>query len=353
MKNKGMFILLLVLFVTCLACGFLGYFQSKSSVDDEPVEKETVKYLYYVEDIEVSEIPINPVITDEEGNQTTDVLYTYSKYDCTNDLSGTWDEDNWTFNPDEERDSTCKLYFNNSKYEVTFTLSNGEASPDNPQYIEREGDGKFIITPNEGYYLDTADTTAIQCNNNKAATWNAADNSITINAIMESVACKIVFKIKTLKMDVTVVNGTGNDTVTAEYGEKVSTIVKANDGFENPTVTCTKDQKATISNNEVSIAKLTADTVCTVKYVPVAVAENTLNVTVPDSILFVTGSSSQKVKAGADGTFTLKAESGYAIDNVDCGGNVPTIEQISVGTKYTFTAMSKDISCTVTAKTSE
>lgn len=349
MKNKGTFILLLVLFVICLACGFLGYFQSKAE-SDKPVEKPTVKYIYQLENEPVEEMPINPSVTDDEGNETVDKKYSFASYSCTSGLNGAWDEEAWTFYPDEEKDSTCTLYFTKAKYEVTFTPSNGEVSADNPQYIEREKDGKFIITPNEGYYLDTTDTTAIQCSNSKAATWNASDNSITINAITEDVACKIVFTIKTLKMDVTVVNGTGNDTVSAKYGEKISTIVKANDGFENPTVSCTNKQTATISNNEVAISKLTDDTVCTVKYVAVAVKEYSLNVEVPDSITFVAGSSSQKVKADADGTFTLKAETGYAIDSIDCGGNVPTIEQISVGTKYTFTAMSKNITCKVTAK---
>ncbi|UKI57209.1 MAG: hypothetical protein L6V81_07480 [Clostridium sp.] len=44
-------------------------------------------------------------------------------------------------------------------------------------------------------------------------------------------------------MDVTVVNGKGTTTETAKYGESISAIVEPNEGYQNPKLECTNDQK--------------------------------------------------------------------------------------------------------------
>ena len=46
---------------------------------------------------------------------TTDIvnkeMYTFEKYECSNEVKGSWDNKKWKFTPDLTADSTCKLYF--------------------------------------------------------------------------------------------------------------------------------------------------------------------------------------------------------------------------------------------------
>ena len=353
MKNKGMLVILIILFVACLACGSIGYFQSTSGSKDkgnDVVETPTIKYLYYLEDVETTlEGVTNSVDIDE--NTSSEIVnndYIFSSYSCTNGLTGEFDSDKWEFVPNEEIDSTCKLYFNKTKYEVTLTVTNGELDKNNNKYIEREKNGEFIIKPYDGYEYDSS-----TCSNNKVPVWSNTDNKLTISTIMEDVTCKVVFKIKSISMKLTVVNGTGNTTETVEYGKSITSVIQPNAGFEKPTITCTNNQVATANNNIVTIEKLTDDTTCVATYSAVPLENYTLSInTIPATINISKGGLSQTVQKGSNGEFTLQPETGFAIDQVVCTVVPQIIANNDGTTTYKFTGMTKDIACTVTAKES-
>ncbi len=351
MKNKGMFVILLLLFIIALGGGVVGFLQSKKNTptnpNDNPTEEAKITYKYYVEDEEVAQMPENLTSTDENGVEQTNVLYVFSKLSCTNNVTGEFNSDTWTFTPSTtDVASVCSLYFVNSKYEVTLTVTNGEPSADNLKYVDREKDGSFVITPTAGYEFDSA-----VCSDSKVATWNPKNNTLNISAVMKDVACKVVFKIKTLTLTVSVINGTGDGNETAQYGDPIETIVTPKTGFEKPTIKCTNNQVATFADNKLSIAKLTDNTTCKVTFNAVAVKKYTLKVTAPTIISITSGGESQQITSGSSGTFTLKPDEGYSINTFTCTNSiVPSKQENSDGsTTYTFNSVTSNITCTATA----
>lgn len=349
MKNKGMLIFITFLLIICTAAAALGFIESKKVKEPikVPEEKAEITYVYYLEDVEVEQMPTNIKETDDEGNEIENILYEYSSHTCTNKIEGTFNTETWTFEPNKVLDGTCKIYFVKSKYEVSFVATNAAISEDNEKYIDRGESGSFIVTPTEGYEFES-----ISCTDEKEATFDPETNKVTISNIMKDVACKIDFKIKKLEMKVTVKNGTGNTTETAEYGQSISAIIKADTGFENPKIECTNNQTATFEDNELKIYKLTDNTSCKVTFEKVPVEQFTLTIdeSIPYTIKVVQGSMIQAINKNETGSFTLKADEGYEIDNVSCGDTIPTITEESNGTKYTFNEVSKNITCEVSAK---
>lgn len=349
--RKFVLVLLILAELILAGGGITGYIYDNKRVEPEPekpVEKQQeVKYRYYLEEIEQDTMPQNEVINNEDGTQTTNVLYKLSNFACSNGVTGEWDDATWTFTPNEIKDSECSLYFVKAKYEVTLTITNGTESEDNLKFVDRESNGVFTITPNEGYEFQEA-----TCSDNKEATWNAANNTLEINAITKDVTCKVVFGIQNLTLDVTVTNGKGNTTETAKYGDSISAIVEPNSGYENPTITCTNNQVALFDNNKITIEKLTKNTKCKVTFKKVQLEKFTLKIdTLPDTIKITSGSNSQEIESGKTGTFTLKADEGFEIDNITCGGITPSKEVLADGSiKYSFIGMTSNIACSVTSK---
>lgn len=357
MKNKGLLFLLVLLFIIALGGGGVGYYynmQRTKEAPPEPVDPPQAKivYLYYLEEAHVEEMPVNNTVTDEEGNETKDIKYKFSRFSCTNNLTGNFNEENWEFIPDEQKDSTCSLYFVNSKYDVTLTVINGEVEGENPVSVEREQNGKFKINPNAGYAFKEA-----QCSpNDKEATWDSSDNTLNITTITNDIMCKVSFDIKQLSAKITVVNGTGNTTETAKYGEAVSAIVTANDGYEKPTIECSNKQTATFENNKINIAKLTDDTECKVTFNAVPVQKYKLTFDLSEvsgmPISVQSGNVTQEIESGKDGTITLALGNSYSgyTPTLDCGGVTPSkVDRLTDTTiKYIFLSMSKDITCKVT-----
>jgi len=350
MKKKGTLILLIVLFLISVSCAGIGFYYNKNREEKPQTppeeEKGKVVYVYYLEEEKVSQMPKN-IVVDEEGNEIKTDTYTFSRYVCTNDLTGSFDENKWQFIPSSDSiDSTCNLYFVNSKYSVTLTVVNGTADEKNPEYINREENGTFKITPNEGYeYRDSV------CSDDKEVTWDEKSNSLLINAITKDVMCKVNFSIKTLTAKITVVNGTGNTTTDVKYGESINAVVEANDGYEKPKVECTNKQTALFENNKLTIEKLTNNTECKITFTAVPVTKYTLKVELPSQVTVISGSTSQEIESGKDGTFTLQTDEEYT-STIDCNGVTPSkVDEVNSTTKkYTFLSITKDISCKVSAK---
>ncbi len=351
MKHKGLFVFLLLLFFIAAGGAGLGYYQNSKRGETKPVTPETgkVNYVYYLEGNKVDDIPTNEKVTDEDGNVTTQNTYIFLKYSCTNELSGEFDEESWKFVPAVEKDSVCSLYFVNASYSVAFTVVNGTVSEDNPETIKREETGEFVIIPHDGYEFKEA-----SCSGEKEATWDAKTNTLTISAITQQIFCKVNFSVKSLTAKFTVVNGTGNTSETVEYGESVTAIVEANDGYEKPKIECSNKQTATFEDNKVTIEKLTNNTECKVTFSAVPVAKHKFTIGLPDEVSIISGSNSQDLTDGKDFTFTLEVDEEYT-HTLNCGDMKPSsVEEIdSYKFKYTFLAVTKDIACEVKAIRSE
>ena len=349
MKKKGILLLLIVLFIISIIGAGIGFYYNKHRTN-KPVtqpepEKGKVVYVYYLEEEKVSDMPKNEMI-DEEGNTIKTDTYSFSRFACTNDLSGSFDENKWEFLPNEsDKDSTCNLYFVHTKYSVTLTIVNGIQDENNPEYVKREENGVFKITPDEGYeYKDSV------CSDDKEVTWDEKTNSLLINAVTKDVMCKVNFSIKNLTAKFTVINGTGNTSSDVKYGESVNAVIEANDGYENPKIECTNKQTALFENNKITIEKLTNNTECKITFVAVPVTKYTLKVELPSQVTVVVGSTSQDIESGKDGTFTLQTDEDYT-STINCGDVNPSkIDDINNTTrKYTFLSIKDNISCKVTA----
>ena len=336
MRNKPIIFILGFLFILSTSAGVIGYL-NKDKYNKEPqTPKVEIKYEYYIEGSKVENIPSN------ENNE-----YIFSRYECDNEISGSFDNEKWSFTPNEEKNGTCKLYFVNAFYEVTLSATNGVVSETNNLKVKREEDGQFEIIPNEGYEFKE-----VVCSNNKEAIYDISTNTLNINVIMENVACKVTFEIKNLKLDLTVKNGKGNTTEYANYGENISTIVEPNDGYEKPTITCTNEQEYTYLNNNFSIPRITDNTKCTVtfKKTPIVTYKLLLK-DIDENVKITAGSTEQSIVSGKDGRFTLLPNEGYEVE-INCGDIQPSkVETDPNGSiTYTFLQMSKDITCNVTSK---
>lgn len=346
MKNKPAIFITAFLFALSAAGASFGYIENKnrSEVVNPPVKEEKINYEYYLEDVLQESIP-NNIITDEEGNQTNQNLYAFSRYQCDNNINGNFDEENWQFIPNEVKNGTCKIYFVKTSYQVTITATNGIVEGDNPAVVARESDGNFTVKPNEGYEYKE-----VICANGKMANYDLSSNTLSVNAIMEDIACKIDFEIKNLKMDLTVKNGKGNTTENANYGESVSAVVQAENGYESPTIKCTNNQTATFSDNKISIAKLTDNTSCTVTFNKVAPTLYKLVINLPESVDITAGSKEQNIESGKDGKFSLVPHDGYSMDvKCDVVPSSALKDQDGKTMNYTFIGVNKNITCNVTA----
>lgn len=368
MKNKFILIILTFLFLLSSTATVIGFIEhSKIDSNEKPNEpkKQLIKYEYYLEDILVEEMPINKKEekntnieetdetdkTDENknidnSNEEEDYIqYEFTKYQCSNGVTGTFDIEKWEFIPSEEIESTCKLYFVNAYYTVEISAANGVVDENNQSKIKRESDGSFKVTPNEGYEFKE-----VNCTNNKQATYDKSTNTLNLSVIMENIACKIDFQIKTLRMDLNVKNGQGSTTENAKYGESVSAVVEANEGYDSPKIECTNNQEPTLENNRLTIEKLTDNTTCTVTFNKVKETKYKLTINVSEGATITSGSTEQNILAGKDARFSIKPDDNYEV-KLDCGGIKPseTTTDPNGTINYTFLNMSQDITCNVTA----
>ena len=363
MKNKPIIILTAFLLVISVAASVLGYMEStKKSNVVPPKQEEKITYEYYLDDILQTTMPDN-MITDEEGNRVSGDLYVFARYQCDNNVSGTFNNDTWTFEPSEIKNATCKIYFAKSYYEIALTITNGVYEEENPKKVARESDASLQIVPSEGY-----EYSEVSCNNNKTATYDVSTNTLNISSVMEDVACKIDFEIKKLKMNLTVKNGKENTTETANYGESVSVVVQPNSGYENPKIECTNNQKATFEDNKLVIEKLTDNTNCTVTFsktkpktykFKINLPENNTTTITDDAgnekqeniVTITTGNTETTYEEGTDASFSLKVLDGYSL-KLDCNGVYPSKELKDEAdkniTNYTFLKITKDVTCKVT-----
>lgn len=356
--KKGLIVLLGILSVLCFAGGAIGYMEANKTKPDVPSDnKDKIKYVYYLDGTLVTKelvsnkkSYIDATSSSLVETTTNDIVFTNSS--CTNNLTGTFDTNTWEFVPSEEKVSTCSLYFNRANYDVTLTVTGGEVDANQDTKVAREKNGIFKIKPHEGYEFDS-----VICSNNKEASWDKDNNVLSINAITEDVACKVVFKIKSLTFKLKAENGTGDNQLTVEYGKNISSLATPNKDYEfasNAKITCTNNQVATYdqSKSVVVIDKLTDNTECTIKFTPVKVEKFKVSLTMPEHVKVTKGSTSQEVNKNATAEFTLKADTGYELVKMDCDGTEPakTVNSADNSVTYKIPNVIKNMTCTVTEK---
>lgn len=350
MKNKTIILVLIILFTISLGCGVIGLVKHNENGNKTPnTPKTEIKYNYYLEDLKVDSIPKNKTVTDENVISTTETIYIFKKYLCTNNLTGDFNTTKWEFVPTSNIDSTCDLYFVKAKYEVDLNVINGVEDEKNLKEIDRETDGVFKITPNEGYQFKEA-----ICSNDKEASWDVSTNTLTLNAIMSNVACNVKFEKKELKIGISVTNGVGNTTESVFYGDSKSIVVEPKDGYNNPKINCTNDQSASFNNNSLSFEKVTNNSSCKVIFQKIPIISYNLIITNPvekENVSIISGNEKQSIVSGKDGKITLKSNDGKT-PTLNCGDTIPVTNileelELSKTIEFTFYSVTKNITCTI------
>ena len=346
--RKVLLTFLSLLFVCSTTGAVIGYKknQERNKPIEEPIKKE-ITINYYLEDVLVEEMPSKKI-------DDTEILF--DKFSCTNDINGAFDEEKWIFTTNENVEGTCKLYFVKSKYKITITPSNAVSDENNPQYINRNENGSFIVTPNEGYkYAD------VICSNNKEAHWDESTNTLSINSITSDIACTMNFDRKELKIDVIVKNGAGNTTEKVLYGEDKRILIEpSGPEWTNPTIKCTNSKKEPIEaisgTNSFSLVKVTDNISCNVTYNKKIVKYKfEIKEPIPESINIVDGALVQEIIEGKDGTIAFTSEDENTLPKLICKDDknqsvLATSEPNGNQTKFTLYNFSKNITCTVSTE---
>jgi len=340
LKNKPIVIILAVLLALSVAASSIGFVLSKKGKNSKPVDNTPkITYEYFLEEQPIVSMPEN---TDENGE-----TYEFSNYVCDNNMILDFDPVTWTYKINNKTDGTCKLYFVKSNYNVEIIATNGLINEQDSSYtfeVPRLTDGQFSIIPNEGYEFDE-----VSCTNDKEANFDISTNMLNINSVSEDIACKINFKKRMLTLEIKVKNGTGATTEEREYGESVSAIIQANEGYEKPKIECSNKQEFTYENNNLTISKLTDNSVCSVTFSKTpAVTYNLIIDELPEQVTITSGNKKQSIISGKDGKFSLRAQDGYQIV-LDCNGVKPSDSQEDAdgSITYTFLGMSKNITCNI------
>ncbi len=358
--------ILLVLSCTGTILGYKTYKKNNYVPEPNPDNNQTIvdrniKYKYFLEGVEVNEIPTNPKSGDtNESNETeNEQLYRFDEYKCTNGVTGTFDTTEWKFTPSKDLDSTCELYFNKTKYEVTLTVIKGTPDESNNYFVERFKDGEFKINPDVGYqYLES------QCSNDKAVTYDTSKNILKISAVSSDIACKVSFTQKKLTFELEVKNGkcenycTGGKIKTSGYyGDNLLFVIYPQDRYEfkkGSKITCTNNQVANYESNNFSISSLTNSTKCTLEFTKSTVKKYTIRITnsedsvIKEKFAITQGTDEMEVEEGSTATLSLSILDGVeSIPKLSCDSQIPDVNVSNNGYTYTWMGVSKNINCRI------
>ena len=350
MKYRVPILVVSFLLITCLTASVIGLIHnSKKQLANNVSQIKTkmiIKYEYYLEDALQEEPLKKEFVVDTEGNETDKLKYEFIRYNCTNNLTGVFDVENWEFKPDrKDLNSTCQLYFANTTYKANVTVTNGVAEKDEI-LVDREGTASFKITPTEGYTYK-----GVTCSNNKETKWDESTQTLSIDVITEDVACKVSFEIRELKVELTVTNGEGATSEKKKYGENVQLIVQPHDGFNNPEVKCSNGQIGLFNDNKFIIEKLTDNTSCSVSFKKIQPKTYKLTInSIPETATITAGSLEQNIEAGKDAKISIKPGENEELKISCVDATVPTVTQNPDGTiTFSFLTISKDITCDITS----
>ena len=352
--RKSMIVIISILIVACTALGIVGYLESKKEKDPSDNEKDyKIEYKYYLDGVEVSEMPVNEeyenTTDSNEGNNDTNneeetlAMYSFEKYDCTNNVKGIWDNDLWQFSvPEKNSDATCVLYFISNYFEVEIKANNGvvnelEALKD--RKVKRGESIIYNITPTEGYNFEK-----VECTNNATAEWNEENSTLTVSNVTKNSVCEVTYSIGEYTIKFTANNGAiSEETRTAKYGDTITTIVTPGSDYIYNKVSCSDGQTATYdtNTNTLTVSNVTKNSTCTVDF-----KSNKYTVT----LKIVNGTpieDTKTVESGNRVSFTFNSNEGYTTNNptIECENGL--VGRVS-GSLFTIDNVSKSGTCTLT-----
>lgn len=345
--KKSIVVLLSLLMVSCAALGTAGLFNSLSKGKKEPENKEyKVTYKYYLDNIEMANMPVNKKIENTDLPEQTEVeqIYSFDSYKCSNGVSGSWNDKEWKFEPSLTSNTVCKLYFVSNMFDVKVNVVNGilhELTEESNKMVKKGESISYSITPTEGYTLEKA-----ECDNGATPIWTPETNTLAVNNITAKTTCEIAFKISGFTSKVTVNGGAVvEQPQSANYGESITYTINPNPGYVFDKVTCTNGQTSSFdqASNKLTISNLSKDTECVVSFkinnvnVKINIANGNLLNATPD----------QSVTHGSNITCGLVANSGYKLDGatVSCTNG---IQSSITGNLLMINSITADTVCTIT-----
>ncbi len=373
MKNNSKVImyLLVILIVGCLAAGGLGYSRSLTTKSNDPgsgnnndnnggkTKEYNVNYKYYLDGIEVEEeVKDEKEKTDSEnfeGASESKRLYSFDKYSCSNEVKGTWNDEEWKFTPVLTADATCRLYFIKNTHEVKVIGVNAtlKDNADNEIVkVEKDLETKVNLKPTAGYKYASHD-----CSNRTEASYDAEKNILTIKSAPKDSECTVSFAVSAFTAQVKVQNGnidSKDENKKANYGESLTFAVVPSENYGRPTIDCTNGQTGTYNNGSFTIRSLTNDTVCTISF---TISKNKVTLNVENgTVINVDNSETPNVKETTNNgvvTFGISKNDGYLLTNPELTCNDENVRIIHASGTITISGVTKDTVCTVKLKKDE
>lgn len=163
---------------------------------------------------------------------------------------------------------TYKAVFSPIKYYIIYNPNKGIGTKIKEEFTyDKEQNLKNNLFTREGY-------TFIGWNkdeNAKTSMFEGYDGDLSILNLTdkdgEEINLYAIWNKEIMDIKINVINGSAEKTsLTLNKNETASITLQNNLGYNNPEVTCTNNQTATIENNILNLKNLTEDTTCTVKY---------------------------------------------------------------------------------------
>lgn len=361
-KQNGMIYFVAAMFIISLACGVIGLLQS---INNKNKEKDNVgntdykvTYKYYVDEEEVTTEVTQQTVKfnseEFEGVVEEKELYTFDKYNCTNNVIGSWDNENWKFTPVLTSDTTCRLYFTKNLHEVTINTINAKLpsnSTSEKYLIEKDKTKVINIIPTEGYKFDKVECNKKQSENSLLdlinSSYNEETKDLTLSNILYDDVCSVSFKINDFTAEINVSNGSSTmKTQSANYGGTVTFDITPSENYIFDKVECTNDQTAEYNNGKLTIKALSNNTSCTVQFKPL---KYSVKLEVVNGTLLNSYSSPQQANEGGTVTFGISANSGYKLTGatLDCGTDKDELNNFQNGV-LKIMDVKKDLSCKLT-----
>lgn len=348
-NKKPIAIFLVALTIISLICGIVGFIENKKEPKKIPEVKYNVVYNYYLNKVEVEDMPTNPTLLSSSmsSNETSiDKLYAFDTYSCTNKVLAKWDEENWKLVTDNTADTTCNIYFVTTYNEFEIKATNAKVTPLTSNKIKRGENVVIKITPSEGYIYDKT-----VCDNNEEAEWNKDKNELTIKSIYGNTSCEASFVLSKFSVEVKVNNGTGSTKVEYEYGKEVEINIAASIGYGTPTISCTNNQAGLWKDGIFTIKKLTNETICTINF---QLLQTAVTYTATLSLNSNQGSikdtigttKTNNVEKNGSTSWTVIPPTGYSLYAVSCTANTVTSSTINGNIIY-LNGITGNTTCTI------
>ena len=201
------------------------------------------------------------------GNSTSITVtpntgYKYKSVSCTNAEASYNTGNNTLTLTNIADDVSCTVTNEIITYNVGVTSSTGgTVSGTNPQTVNYNGSTTFTVTPNTGYKYSS-----VSCPSGITGSYNASNNTLTVNGVKSSGTCTVNFSLKTYTVTVSVTNGTSSPTTrTVSHGSGTTFTVTPNSGYEYESLSCTGGSY-NASTKVLTVSNVTSTRTCTINF---------------------------------------------------------------------------------------